>query len=151
MSSNRSRLPSLLAIAALALPIAGACGSGDEVPGPSGHSKASTSAEAVFDEVPVHPLADPVGSRSAQRGIVEQSYRTRNTTKEALFRWYGEHLDGWNPESAPAPTGASGSSWKATWLRDERRLVITASDAPTLGDSKGDPTVQYSLSLEPRA
>lgn len=56
-------------------------------------------------------------------------------------------------EQAPQKLGeAEAASWRAQWTRDDRRLIVTVSEAPTLEPADAaddDPVVQLSLSLEP--
>lgn len=134
--------------------LVGACGGGSDAPPdaqPSGDDAVFVSGD--FGDVPIHPLADAVGEKSNAEGVVAQSFRLRNTSREELFSWYEERLDGWVQEARPQPIGDSPqASWRARWTRSDRRLIVTVSEAPTLsqeGSSTDDVVLQYSLSLEP--
>lgn len=111
-----------------------------------------TFVEGDFGEVPVHPLADPVGERSTTGDVTAQSFEVRNLTRDQLFEWYDENLDGWTSETTPGPVGeAPEASWRGTWTSGDRRLIVTASEGTTLSGSSSsdDVRLQYSLSLEP--
>lgn len=106
-----------------------------------------------FGEVPVHPLAEEVGDKTRKGDVVAQSFRIRNTSRDQLFEWYEDNLDGWVPEAPPAAVGDSpNAAWRAQWIRKDKRLLITVSEAPALdggGSTSEDAILQYSLSLEP--
>ena len=156
-----------LAHALLALIVAlviGACGDdgdgmgtgGDGGTGPDAQpaEEAPTFVSGDFGSIPVDPLAEEVGPRTEADGVIAQSYEVRNTSREEIFEFYRDRLDEWQVEQPPQPLGeAENASWRARWVRDDRRLIVTVSDAPTLqseGESSDDPVVQLSLSLEPR-
>ena len=105
-----------------------------------------------FGEVPIHPLAEEAGSKTYEADVVAQSFSIRNMSREALFSWYSERLDGWTVEEAPHALGeAADASWRALWTRGDRRLIVTVSQPPpSAGEGTGpDVVLQYSLSLEP--
>lgn len=132
-----------------------ACGDdgGDGAAQPA--EEAATFVSGEFGDIPRPPLADEVGPRADIDGVIAQSFRVRNTSRDRIFAFYDERLEGWQPEERPKQLGpAPDAAWRATWIRDDRRLVVTTSDAPTLAAPTGasaDPILQVSLSLEPLA
>lgn len=141
-------------VAVLAVLGLGACGDDDVDTGPEAQpaEEGATFVSGDFGDVPVPPLAEEVGPRSEKDGVIAQSYEVRNTSREELFDFYENRLEGWQVEEAPQPLGeAEDASWRGQWVRDDRRLVVTVSGAPTLesGEATDDPVVQLSLSFEP--
>lgn len=133
--------------------VLGACGDADSEPEAQPAEEGVTFVRGDFGDIPVPPLAEEVGPRSEKDDVVAQSYRVRNSSRAELFDFYGERLGGWQVEEAPRPLGdAEEASWRGQWVRDDRRLVVTVSEAPTLEPADAaddDPVVQLSLSLEP--
>lgn len=130
-----------------------ACGEDDGGPSamPSEHGAFVT---GDFGDIPVHPLAEPAGPKSTKGDVVAQSFVARNVSRADLYDWYEDRLDGWDQVEPPQPLGdAPDAATRAQWVRDDRRLIMTVSEAPTLdGESTAgeDERLQYSLSLEPK-
>ena len=140
-------------VALVVVLVLGACGDSGSGPEAQPAEEGATFVRGDFGSVPVPPLAEEVGPRSEKDDVVAQSYRVRNSSRAQLFDFYGERLDGWQVEQAPQAVGdAEGASWRGQWVRDDRRLVVTVSEAPALEPADAaddDPVVQLSLSLEP--
>ena len=130
-----------------------ACASDDEI-------EAQPAADApMFVEggevgaIPIHPLAEPVGERVVTGDVIAQSFGVRNVTRDQVFDWYEDNLGGWRLDEPARPIGETAdSAWRARWVRGDRRLLVTVSDAPTLEPARGaddSPIVQMSMSLEP--
>lgn len=129
------------------------CGGETEPPAAQPAEDEPIFVQGDFGEIPIHPLAEEAGERSEEDGVVAQSFEIRNTSRDALFSWYDERLEGWTQEEAPHALGeAENASFRARWTRGDRRLIITVSEAPrtaTDGGTGPDLVLQYSLSLEP--
>lgn len=140
-------------MALVAVLVLGACGDGGSGPEAQPAEEGATFVRGDFGDIPVPPLAEEVGPRSEKDDVIAQSYEVRNTSREELFEFYDDRLDGWRVEQAPQKLGeAEAASWRAQWTRDDRRLIVTVSEAPTLEPADAaddDPVVQLSLSLEP--
>lgn len=147
----RPRLAALAPLLLLAL--LASCGGTSTSPEALPADDAPVFVSGDFGEIPVHPLAEEVGEKTKKDGVVAQSFRIRNTSRDQLFAWYEERLDGWVQEAAPAAVGdAPDAAWRARWTRQDKRLIITVSQAPALdkgGSPDEDSVLQYSLSLEP--
>ena len=141
------------AVCAGLLLVTTACGNDGDSPSASPAEDGATFVSGDFGDIPIHPLADPVGPKSTKDDVIAQSFVARNITSDDLFAWYEERLDGWNQTEAPHALGeAPQASSRARWEREDRRLIMTVSNAPTLeadASADDDPAVQYSLSLEP--
>lgn len=137
----------------LLLALLASCGENDRSPEALPADDAPVFVSGDFGEIPVHPLSEEVGEKTKKDGVVAQSFRIRNTSRDQLFAWYEERLDGWVQESPPAAVGnAPDAAWRARWTRQDKRLIITVSKAPALdggGATGEDAVLQYSLSLEP--
>lgn len=149
--TSRRRLLGVIPLVALSF-LTG-CGD-DAVPpaaAPSGDGPTFVSGE--FGAIPIHPLAEQVGPKSTNGDVTAQSFVARNVSRDQLFGWYEERLDGWDQVEPPRAVGdAPNAATRSRWVKGDRRLIMTVSNAPTLaGDESADddPTVQYSLSLEP--
>ncbi|HVM07222.1 MAG TPA: hypothetical protein VM345_02065 [Acidimicrobiales bacterium] len=147
---SRARAPFVCAL--LALSLLAACGDGDGGPEAQPSEDAPVFVEGNFGRIPVHPLAESIGARSTTGDVTAQSFAARGLSREQLFDWYDEQLDGWTQEVQPAPVGeADDAAWRGTWTNRDRRLIVTVSEGSTLPDtgSANEPRIQYSLSLEP--
>lgn len=150
MFSFSSKLATIVVVLAISF-IAASCGDG------SGDGEAQPAEDApVFVDgdvgrVPVHPLAEAVSDRSTKDDVVAQSFEVRNVSREQLFDWYADNLEGWRQVEEPAPIAdGPDAAWRGTWTKGDRHLLVTASEAPTLSeDSSERGPLQYSLSLEP--
>ena len=148
-----TRLTTIL-LALLSCLVIGACGDdGDRSPEATPAEDAPAFVSGDLDSIPIHPLAEEVGPKSRKDGVIAQSFRARNLSPDQLFEWYDENLEGWEQEAPPEQLGeAANASWRARWIRDDHRLIVTTSPAPALESAEGtdDPILQYSLSLEPQ-
>lgn len=142
-------------VAVLLLALAG-CGDGD------GEREAGTDAQvtpgssnfvgADLDDVPVPPLAEPLGPvQEEDGGLLVRSYAVRDSRVQDVMAFY-EDLFADRPvvqpvEDAPGSSTVLGAAWQ---LRDGI-LKVTAQQAPTIddpGSSEGN-SVQLSLELDP--
>jgi hypothetical protein len=143
---RRHRLrPAAVAVSAVVLVLVpAACGSDD-----ADHASPPLGTGAgVFGALPRYPGSDAVGARTSADGVTVRSFSVSNTTPEQILTWYVAELPdaGWSVLEDPGPEA---KTWRGTWQRDRRRLLISAAPAPTI-DDKGASVgneVQYSLTL----
>ncbi len=130
-----------------------ACGGESDLPAVQPAEDDPIFVSGDFGEIPVHPLAEEAGAKNHENDVVAQSFIVRNMSRDLLFSWYADRLEGWTQEESPRPLGdAANASWRGLWTRADRRLIITVSAAPesaTEGGTGPDVVLQYSLSLEP--
>jgi hypothetical protein len=104
--------------------------------------------EGAFDDVPVFRGASALQAPTVTDGVVAASYETDTARPETVLRFYAEELPGlgWEATNAPSPTGNQG--WRGDWVRDGRRLEVSAVALPT--ENATDATrSQFSLILHP--
>ena len=149
-----TRTTRLVVVALLMSLLLAACGGDEDSPEAQPSTDGGTFVSGDFGDIPIHPLADAVGSKSTKGDVIAQSFGARNVSRDGLFDWYEDRLDEWDQVEPPTALGdAPDASTRARWVKDDRQLIMTVSDAPTLQGEDGDdrePTLQYSLSLEPK-
>lgn len=144
------RLLPVLLLAALV-----SCGSDDGGPDAQPAPEDPGFAEGLFDQLPHPPGSEPVGPKAEEQGVNARSYKVDNATPLEVMEFYEDALaDDWREIEEVHELGESeNAAYRGKWQRDEWVLVVTASEAPTVsGTETGEarnPTVQYSLSLEP--
>ncbi|MGE3835542.1 MAG: hypothetical protein AB7H43_12235 [Acidimicrobiia bacterium] len=145
------RLPAAL-VAALALVLLG-CGD-DDVGGPQVTPGVTGFVGADLDDVPVPPLATPLGPASeVDEGVVVRSYAVRDRTVGEVMAFYADALADRPVASPVRQLPGSADARQGTWIFDDGVLTVTAQRAPTVdegdGPSGGGLTTQLSLQLEP--
>lgn len=150
-------LTRLLSVLLLSVALA-SCGE-DEPGGPDAQPTPDQTVfgPGLFDQLPHPGGSEPVGPKTQEQGVVARSYKLDNAVPSEVMDFYEDALaDDWrliDPVEQIGP--AENPTYRGQWRRGEWVLIVTASAAPTLkGTAPGetrDPTVQYSLSLEPIA
>lgn len=117
---------SLLAIA-LAV-VASACGDdGPSSPAALPAPERSVFTQGEFDDIPVFRAATPVQGPTEKDGVITTSYETETAAPHTVISFYDRELPafGWQPIE---PVHDSGRRvWRGEWVRDGRRLEVTAS------------------------
>jgi hypothetical protein len=119
-------------------------GSPDALPVPD----ATSFGGGTFDDLPVFRGASTLQPQTETDGVVTASYETETARPETVLRFYEDQLPGrgWEVIEPPEATGAE--AWRGDWMRDGRRLEVSAVALPT--DSATDVTrTQFSLILHP--
>ncbi len=98
-----------------------------------------------FEGLPRYPRSETVSGRSEKAGFVTRSFTVRNARPRQVLEWYARQLEPWPMTEAIHKVGAT--DYRAAWLKEGRRLQVSAGPAP--GTEGGDPAVQYSLVLGP--
>lgn len=159
-SGRLHRGAALLALAT-ALMVPSACGDGDD----SEDGEALDQVEETrtvgegaefggrFEELPLVPRSEPIGSRSERDGFVTRSYAAEGASPARIMAFYESSLPalGWEVLVAPEPSGTS--TIQAEWSSDELLLRITANEAAALGGDQNPTeavTSQYSLIMSER-
>ncbi|MDP9072461.1 MAG: hypothetical protein M3N68_14480 [Actinomycetota bacterium] len=101
--------------------------------------------EGDFEGLPRYPRSETLSGRTEKEGFVTRSFAVRNARPRQVLEWYAEQLDRWPMIEAIHKVGAT--DYRAAWLKEGRRLQVSAGPAP--GTEGGDPAVQYSLVLGP--
>lgn len=113
--------------------------------------------QGLFDEIPRYRPSEAVGPRNEENDIVTQSFRARDSLPDEILAFYVRQLEApWQVQDDPQQIGAGGT-WRGVWIRDNWRLIVSATRAPALegepiepGAAQGTLHSQYSLTLEPR-
>jgi hypothetical protein len=140
-----------LVLALLAL--AGACsGSSASEPAAQPTSNGTVFASGDFDGLPLPPRADPAGPATHAADATVQSFFVRNTTAEDVLAYYERVLgqtDGVTLVSRPHAAGST--TWRGSWVVRGRRLLVSATGAPTAAGGRVDKSTkvvtQLSLTL----
>lgn len=103
----------------------------------------STFGEADFDDIPVFRGATPIQPASEEEGAVVASYETQAGSPEQALRFYEENLPDLGWQIADPVRETSEDVWRGDWVRDGRRLQISA--LPLTVDD--DPVVHTQFSL----
>ena len=105
----------------------------------------TTFGQGDFDDIPIFRGATPIQGPSTQNGAVAASYETQAGSPETALRFYEDNLPelGWQVVDPVRET--SEGVWRADWVRDGRRLQISALPL-TVDDDPGIHT-QFSLVL----
>lgn len=103
--------------------------------------------EGAFEDIPLFPRTEPVGARHEKNDTTARTYKARNATAEQVLRFYDERLPGWHQVGPVEKVGAT--AYRGEWMRDGRRLLVSAAPAPGLAasDEIDAPVAQYSLTL----
>jgi hypothetical protein len=105
----------------------------------------------TFDKIPHYPRSQTLAAPSQTNGVAEQSLAAEDATPEQIVRWYTTNLtNGWSLTENPHATGTD--AWQASWLKNNQRVVVTASKATTLpneGAAVGQEQVQYTIQVYP--
>jgi hypothetical protein len=136
-------------VALVALLLVAACGDGgppEAQPAPG----VSTFEVGRFEDLPLHPRSDPVGTRSETDGVTTQSFVTDGVTTRDVLEFYERVLPerGWVPIGQIERTGPD--AHRGDWQQDGWSLQVSASDAAALdtgGQVADEVTTQYSLIL----
>lgn len=139
----------LLSPLAVLLVIAPACGSDDIGKTAQPTPDASTFVRGSFDELPRYPRSDPLGPVSRKRETIARSYRARAATPEQVLDYFNRELEGAGWAAVEGPRAIGKTTWRGRWRRGDEVVVVSATNAPTLGDdARGDDVFsQYSVSL----
>ncbi len=122
-----------------------ACGASDRRDATQPAPDVSYFTEGDFEGLPRYPRSEAVSERTEKDGFVTRSFAVRNARPRQVLEWYADQLDQWPMTEAIHQVGAT--DYRAAWLKEGRRLQISAAPAP--GTEAGDPAVQYSLVLGP--
>jgi hypothetical protein len=125
--------------------------------GDDGEPRAQPSADGTafvggsFDELPVPPLAEPLGpERELGDGVVVRSYGVRNRTVEAVMSFYEDALAGQPVIEPVGDAPGDASVLRGEWRYRGRRLRVTVQAAPAADEEPGvEGRVQVSLELHP--
>lgn len=114
----------------------------DAIPSPAGTAFTT----GGFDDVPVFRGATPIQGPSTEDGTVAATYETQTATAERALRFYEQNLPPLGWEEVDPVTESSPGVWRGDWVRDGRRLQVSA-----LPFDMDEPTgrVQFSLVLLP--
>ena len=123
-----------------------ACGStasSGTQPGPG----VTTFGEGVFSDVPLPYGATPAGPRSQKNGVDERTYGVEaHAPADVVQRMTTELGDaGWTTDQDFQEGGQN--VYRGQFLKDGRRLVVSVSPAPDLGNSGNNSGSQISLLL----
>lgn len=138
-----------LVAAAFALVLVVGCGGDADAPEAQPAPAVSVFAEGDFGEIPLHPRSDPAGPRSEKADVTTRSYVARGAAPEQVLRFYEDNLVGW---TVVEPVRRDDDTYRGTWERDGRVLLVSAGPAPTVDTRPGDAgqaAVQYNLQLGP--
>lgn len=136
-------------LAALAMTGVG-CGSGTESTETQPAPDVTTFQEGDFEELPLYPDSEPIGSRTETDGVVARSYEVRDVTVEMVIEFYDTRLqaEGWQRAE---PVLRENTEHRADFVNDTYRLELSAQ--PIRAPEDPPPTdlyvVQYSLVLHP--
>ena len=154
MTGRRRRHHGRLAVTALALLIAAtiaACGDEGGAPEAQPSPGGTGFVDGEFDELPVPPLAVPLGPRREKEGVLSRSWSVRNTTAAEVLDFYERTLgDRWQVSTPPRPLG---DAYRGEWRAGDDELRVSAVPAPAADvDARPQPAgalVQLSLQLLP--
>lgn len=158
MTSSRAVRLAAILVGALVLALAGCSSHGtanSSTPVQAGTDQPSPAnkifTNGTFSDVPHYPRSQSLAAPSQTNGVVEQSFAAQGATPEQVVRWYTTSLgNGWKLTQDPHRSGTN--AWQASWLRNEQRLVVTASSAATLpneGAAVGQQQDQYTIQVYP--
>jgi hypothetical protein len=133
--------------------VAAACSSGDD----PGFDQAETDAVGEgqpfggrFEDLPLPPRSDPLGTRSEQDGLVARSYQVEGSAAVDVMEFYRSALPDLGYEVLMEPRRSGTSTIQAEWTKGDLDLRVTATDATGLGgdtNPTGSVMTQYSLTL----
>jgi len=112
--------------------------------GCAGGSARQPEAAPVVDargDLPTYPGAEPAGVSERDDGTLVRRFRAPGATPREVMAFFGTRLPRWQVEDAVAPVGPA--TYRASWSRQGRRLVLVARPAPSVVPG----TVDYSLAL----
>ncbi|MBW3536824.1 MAG: hypothetical protein KY395_03520 [Actinobacteria bacterium] len=141
------KVTTLVMLAVLGTAVA-ACGSdtGSETqPAPD----VTTFTEGDFEELPLYPDSEPIGSRTETDGVVARSYKVRDVTVDMVIAFYDERLQaaGWQRAE---PALRENTEHRADFVNDSYRLELSAQPIRAPEDPPTQlQVVQYSLVLHP--
>jgi hypothetical protein len=103
-----------------------------------------------FDELPVPPLADPLGPEHVVDEVVVRSYGVRNRTVESVMSFYEEALADEELITPVHDVPGAAEVLRGEWRYRGKRLRVTVQAAPAADDEPGvERRVQASLELHP--
>lgn len=128
------------------------CGGDGDPPETQPAPDVSTFEAGRFDDLPLYPRSDPVGTRSEKDGVITQSYATRGATTDEVLDFYVDVLPdrGWTQVGQVEETGPS--AHQGDWSSEGWNLRVSATDGSQLdfgGESSNEVVTQYSLVLTP--
>lgn len=134
-----------LALAALVL---AGCGEGDDDTSAQVGPGATSFVGATLDDVPVPPLAEPLGpARETDDGTRVRSWSVRDRSIEEVMAFYQDLLQDRPVVDDVSDAPGAGTVLRGDWQLEDGVLRVTVQEAPTVGDE--EPTVQLSLQLTP--
>ena len=148
---SRRSLHMAMAAAMTSAVLLGCGGDGDPLetqPAPD----VSTFEAGRFDDLPLHPRSDAIGTRSEEDGVITQSYGTRGATTREVLAFYEDVLPdrGWTQVGQVEETGTA--AHQGDWSSEGWSLRVSATDGSQLefgGESSNEVLTQYSLVLTP--
>lgn len=102
----------------------------------------------TFDDIPRHPLGDPINERDNQDGVTVQSFLVRDTAPRDVIDYYQDVLAEQEMVGSIEETGEN--AYRGEWMLDGRILQVSTRLAPTgdqAQDRSSDAQTQYSLIL----
>jgi len=123
------------------------CGD-DEQPHAQPAEDATTFVGGAFGELPVPPLADPLGPERVLDEVVVRSYGVRNTTVQAVMSFYEDALADEEIITPVRDVPGTAEVLRGEWRHRGQRLRVTVQAAPAADDEPGvERRVQVSLEL----
>ena len=135
----------LIALAALVL---AGCGDDDDGTDAQVGPDVTAFVGATLDDVPVPPLAEPLGpARETDEGVRVRSWSVRDRAVEEVMAFYQDLLADRPVVEDVSDAPGAGTVLRGEWELEDGVLRVTVQEAPTVGDE--GPTVQLSLQLTP--
>lgn len=134
-------------VATAALLVA-ACGVDNQREGTQPAPAVTTVEQGRFDDLPLFPRSDPVGSRNEKEGVVSRSFVAKGATAEQVMQFYERELEGWRLVEPPQRAGTT--TLRAKWAQGNWYLQVSTAAHPPAVDDPAEAQVQYSLVLSPR-